>query len=191
MRWGGSSASAFLIIVIFYLFKLGAWQVRWTSRTQREKEAGEKDKLLPRKKEADSITVPALPKNAAQFSAWKEAVRNKVVAASGRSREAFLWMLDVEEVSVSYETDTSSTSSIHRNASRLRPDAATTLLLTASFQAENCAAFFGNAGTVMESASFLRGGSFSFFSFFLLSLRPRRPSDRRSEERRVGKECRL
>ena len=42
-------------------------------------------------------------RHAAQFSAWKEAVRNKVVAAAGRSREAFLWMLDVEEVTVSYE----------------------------------------------------------------------------------------
>ena len=52
---------------------------------------------------ADTITVPALPRNAAQFSAWKEAVRNKVVAASGRSREAFLWMLDVEDVSITYE----------------------------------------------------------------------------------------
>ena len=59
--------------------------------------------MLPRNEEEDSITVPALPKNAAQFSAWKEAVRNKVVAASGRSREAFLWMLDVEEVTVSCE----------------------------------------------------------------------------------------
>ena len=71
-------------------------------RSERRKKE-KKEKLPPRKKEADSITVPALPKNAAQFSAWKEAVRNKVVAASGRSREAFLWMLDVEEVSVSYE----------------------------------------------------------------------------------------
>ena len=45
----------------------------------------------------------ALPKNAAQFFACKEAVRNKVAAASGRSREAFLWMLDVEDVAVKYE----------------------------------------------------------------------------------------
>ena len=73
-------------------------------RGRSEKRKKEKqDKLLPRKKEADSITVPALPKNAAPFSAWKEAVRNKVVAASERSREAFLWMLDVEEVTMSYE----------------------------------------------------------------------------------------
>ena len=49
--------------------------------------------------------MPALPKNAAQFSAWKEAVRNKVVAASGRSREAFLWMLDVEDVCITYESE--------------------------------------------------------------------------------------
>ena len=48
--------------------------------------------------------MPALPRNAVQFSAWKEAVRNKVVAASGRSREAFLWMLDVEDVSITYES---------------------------------------------------------------------------------------
>jgi len=71
-------------------------------RSERRKKE-KREKLPPPKKEADSITVPALPKNAAQFSAWKEAVRNKVVAASGRSREAFLWMLDVEEVTVSYE----------------------------------------------------------------------------------------
>ena len=49
------------------------------------------------------MTVPALPKDAALASAWKEATRNKVVAASGRSREAFLWMLDVEDVAVTYE----------------------------------------------------------------------------------------
>ena len=48
--------------------------------------------------------MPALPMNAAQFSAWKGAVRNKVVAASGRSREAFLWMLDVEDISITYES---------------------------------------------------------------------------------------
>ena len=48
--------------------------------------------------------MPSLPKNAAQFSAWKEAVGNKIVAASGRSREASRWMLDVEDVSITYET---------------------------------------------------------------------------------------
>ena len=103
MRWGGSSAVAFLIIVIFYLVRLRAGKSDGRRGRSEKRKKEKRDKLLPRKKEADSITVLALPKNAAQFSAWEEAVRNKVVAASGRSREAFLWMLDVEEVTVSYE----------------------------------------------------------------------------------------
>jgi hypothetical protein len=42
-------------------------------------------------KEADSVKIPALP-SATQYRAWKIAVRNEVMAASGRGDELFAWI---------------------------------------------------------------------------------------------------
>ena len=65
------------------------------------KDAGKK-KPTSSSKEADTIKLPALP-TPAQFKAWKNAVRSKVSSASKDPKEAFDWIMKVEDADATYE----------------------------------------------------------------------------------------
>ena len=53
-------------------------------------------------KEADEVKIQSLPA-VAMFRQWLDDVRDAVVAASGRSNSAFLWILRVEEPNMTFE----------------------------------------------------------------------------------------
>ena len=58
--------------------------------------------VASRAKEAETIKIAQLP-NPIQFQAWQDSVRHEIAAASGRHRQAFPWILRVEDPEVSFE----------------------------------------------------------------------------------------
>ena len=54
-------------------------------------------------KEADSVSFPKFPKNAAAYPAWFNSVLDRVVSASGRSSAAFRWFMEIESQSITFE----------------------------------------------------------------------------------------
>ena len=53
-------------------------------------------------KEADDIKIPPLPE-VPRFLSWKQQVRDNVMSASGRGREVYPWLLEVENMSISFD----------------------------------------------------------------------------------------
>ena len=59
-----------------------------------------REKLRPIK-EADHVKLQALP-NTVQFRGWRTLVRDEVLAASGRGKIAFEWIIEVEKPGATY-----------------------------------------------------------------------------------------
>jgi len=51
-------------------------------------------------KEADEIKIPSLP-DVPKFLSWKQQVRDNIMSASGRGREVYPWILEVENMDIS------------------------------------------------------------------------------------------
>ena len=64
----------------------------------------DRDEPAKRTKEAEKVNLPAIPETTTGFRAWRNAVRTEIAGASGKSKLAFKWILEVEAKDATFES---------------------------------------------------------------------------------------